>query len=144
MGRSIAAVAVAFFTPAILVTITDAIVGRLLPELFPQPAPGQPYQVTPTGAVLNLTYGTIFAMLGGYLLAAIAKRDLMKHFYWLVGLMVVFGLVSMMAYAGQLPMWYSVVVVVLGIIGYYIGLRIYQASRGGSEPAEVTEPDEPA
>jgi hypothetical protein len=35
-------------------------------------------------------------------------------------------------------------VVILGLIGAYVGLRIYQASRGGSEPAEVTEPVEPA
>jgi hypothetical protein len=144
MLRSILAVLAGFLTPAILVSITDLLMASIAPGLFPTPAPGQPYQVTPLGAVINLSYGTAFAVLGADLMAAIAQRNLRQHMYWLIGLLVLFGLASAAMYAGLLPLWYSLAVVALGIVGIVLGVRLY-ASRHAAEPEALAEapPSEP-
>jgi hypothetical protein len=142
MLRSIAAVAAGFLATAVLVTVFDALLMAVVPQWFVDPAAPTVPLLTLPGTVVNLTAGTVGAVIGGYLMALIARQNLMKHLYWLIGVLVLFGLLSATMDAGMgLPLWYSVLVVVLGIAGYYLGVRLYIARRGEAEapptPAEV-------
>ncbi len=130
MLRSAAAVIGGFVVTAVLIMITDAVMQMLLPSLFPVPPAGQPYQVTMGGVVLNFTYAFLYAIVGGFVMAWIARRNIMKHLYWLLGLMVVFGVISAVMYAGVLPVWYEPLVVVLGVAGFYLGAWLYLRQRG--------------
>lgn len=136
MLRSILAIVAGFLVTAVLVVVTDAVMAMLVPSLYPDMmAGGRP---TPTGLLINLAYGTLYAVIGGFVMALIARRNLMKHLYWLIGVLVVFGLLNGAMYAAIMPWWYSVGVVVLGIVGYWIGVKLYMRSRG-EEAASIAE-----
>lgn len=131
--RSALAIAAGFTVTALLVTFTDLLVARLAPQLYPDVTRGA--QPTATGLALNLAYGTLYAVLGGFVMALIARRQVMKHLYWLIAVLVVFGVISALQYAGVMPPWYSVAVVALGIVGYWLGAQAYLRTRGEG-PAE--------
>lgn len=137
MLRSIAAVAAGFLVTAILVIATDAVMQRLAPDLFPTPVPGQPIALTTGGVLVNFAYAFAFAIVGGYVMAWIARRAVMRHLAWLLGLLVVFGVASAFMYAGLLPWWYEPLVVILGVIGYYLGARLYLTRHGGMEAVDA-------
>ena len=131
MLKSILGIAVGFLTPAVLVTLTDQLMMSVAPGLFPDVMAGA--DPTPVGMAVNLAYGTVYAVIGGWLMAVIVQRDVMRHLKWLLGLLVVFGAVSLVMSQGILPTWYSVLLVVLGAAGYYAGVTLYL--RGRSEIA---------
>lgn len=143
MLRSIAAVLGGFVLTAVLILITDGLMGMLLPSLFPTPTAGQPYELTTGGVILNFSYAFLYAIAGGYFMAWIARRQIKKHLYWLLGLMVVFGVISAFMYLGILPWWYEPVVVVVGVAGFTLGARLYlsrvgEADELGAEASGVT------
>jgi hypothetical protein len=131
MIRSIAAIVVGFMTPAILVTITDALMMQLAPQWFPNVYEGA--EPTSTGLVVNLLYGTVFAVLGGWLMARIAGHDIRRHLTWLLVVLVAFGGLSAYMSRDLLPLWYGAMLVVLGAAGYYAGAMLYL--RGAPEAA---------
>jgi hypothetical protein len=106
---------------------------QLAPQWFPDVAAGQ--APTVPGMAISLAFGTLSAILGGYVLGVIARRDVMRHLYALSALLVVFGLVSAAMYGGQVPLSYSLLVVALGLAGYYLGAQLYLRRAGGSPAA---------
>jgi hypothetical protein len=136
MLRSIAAVVAGFLVTGLLVSLSDALIMVVAPQLFPPPPAAPPL----ASMLISITYGTLYAILGGYVMAVIARQQLMKHLYWLIGLLIVFGILSAFAYAVVLPWWYNVAVVVMGIVGYYIGVQLY-AKRHGEATLETSAVD---
>jgi hypothetical protein len=135
MLRSVLAVVAGFLVPAVLVTLTDQLMAVLVPDLYPQPAPG--VQIPPAGLALNVTYGFVYAILGGWVTARLAPRLPMKHVYALCAAIAVFGLVSALMLAGMLPLWYSLALVALGILGAVLGGRLFVRR---TTQAEATTP----
>ena len=94
--------------------------------------PGGPVELTVAGVVVNFAYAFVYAIVGGFVMAWIARTRIMAHLAWLLGLMVLFGVVSWYMYRGLLPWWYEPLVVILGVAGYYLGARLYLNRRAGS------------
>jgi hypothetical protein len=74
--------------------------------------------------VVNLIYGTLYAVFGGYVCAVIAKQNRMKHGLALAGLVFLLSLVSVYIDRGQQPVWYQVMLVILGAPGAAAGAWI--------------------
>jgi hypothetical protein len=141
MLRSILAVVAGFAVTALLVMISDPIIMLLMPGAI-QTMPGGEMVPSAPYYIANLIAGTLSAVVGGFVMAVIARQAIMKHLYWLIGVLVAFGIVSAATGGALVPLWYSVLVIALGIIGYYLGVRLYLARRG-QEPAPASMADAP-
>ena len=86
-------------------------------------APG----ATPSGGfmVFSLGYGFVFASIGGYATAAIAKRREMAHALSLAGFSLLMGIVSMIMAAGGEPLWYQLA-----------NMAVHGVRRGAGRPPE--------
>ncbi len=86
---------------------------------------------TPTFLYLSIAYGFAFAVLGGFVTAAIAGRAEMGHALALAGLIVVLGIVSLVLAAGREPLWYGLSNLALGAGGAIAGgyLRVISTRR---------------
>jgi hypothetical protein len=82
--RSIWAFVAGFFTVALLSMATDTVLEAL--KVFPPI--GQPQALLPWMLALALVYRTVFTVLGGYVTAALAPSNPMRH----VRVLGVFGL----------------------------------------------------
>jgi len=123
MGRSILSVIVGYLVMAIAIMALFAIWFR--------------GKVTPPSdgfMLFSLGYGFVFAVVGGYVTAMIAKRSEMKHAMALAVFSVLMGIVSMVASAGQEPFWYQianmVVMVSAVVLGGYLRVRQVRKARG--------------
>jgi len=93
--RSIWAFVAGFFTVALLSMATDTVLEAF--KVFPPIT--QPQAMLPWMLVLALVYRTIFTVLGGYVAAALAPTNPMRH----VRVLGVFGL--FMAILGCIAFW---------------------------------------
>lgn len=77
--------------------------------------------------LFSLAYGFVFAVIGGYVTAWIAKRAEMKHTLALIGLGIVMGIVSVVMAAVKQPKWYQsgnfVVMIAGNLLGGYLRAR---------------------
>jgi uncharacterized membrane protein HdeD (DUF308 family) len=78
------------------------------------------------GMLINAAYGFVYAVVGGYITGLLAPSRAMTHVYWLVGLTVVMGAVSVYLDTSTLPLWYWVLIVVVGALGIALGGSLYE------------------
>ena len=119
MGRSILAVIVGYCVTAIATAGIDFILGTLAPAAFPKP--GEDQAVGSSWLLLILGYSSIFAILGGYVTALVAKRSEVKHALALGIVMVMLSLVSMLTYFGQQALWFQIGLLVLALPAALLG-----------------------
>src|SRR6185295_14196297 len=120
--RSVAAVAGAFVSIAILTTAVDQVFHSL--GVFP---PWGQVTYEPGPYVLAIAYRTILGILGGYLAARWAPLSPLKHAGWLgiIGV-VVSAAGGALAVAHNLgPAWYAIALVVLAFPSTWAGGVLY-------------------
>ena len=117
MGRSILSVIVGYLMMALAIMALFAIWFR-----GKDAAPSDGFML------FGLGYGFVFAVVGGYVTAMIAKRSEMKRAMALAIFAVLMGIVSMIAYAGREPRWYQIANMVVVVTGVLLGghLRVRQ------------------
>ena len=125
MGRSILAVIAGYAVMAIAVMALFAIWFR---GQVPTEAPSSEFML------FSIAYAFVFAVLGGYITALIARRSEMKHVLVLAAFGLLMGIVSMITAAGQEPLWYQitnmVVMMAAVILGGYLRMKKTQAQAG--------------
>lgn len=85
----------------------------------PQPFDGPAYFLW-----VELLISVLAALAGGYVCALVAKDAERKHIVALIGLMLVMSAISIAAEAGLKPLWSSVAVPLVGILGVWLGGRL--------------------
>lgn len=95
----------------------DMVLTALAPSLMPQPG-AQPDAVY---FVFNLSTGAFFMGIGAYVTALLAGRSEMKHALGLGALSIAMSIVSMVKYAGEQPLWYSIALMFLAIPSALVG-----------------------
>ena len=98
--RSIAAVIIGYLVFAVSAVALFRLSGR-------DPAALQP----PSFVVLSVLYGMFFAALGGYIAAAIARRNELLHAGIVAGVLALLAGFSMVAQPGQASVWSQVAAV---------------------------------
>jgi hypothetical protein len=123
MVRSIFAVVSGFILIGLLVVVADSVMGALFPESFPEP--GTPD--VPPASLLSVVmlYDLVFAVIGGFVTAHIARRSVEAHTYSLAALIIVFAAITFVTSGGAMPWWYFVIVALLGVVGAIHGGRLY-------------------
>lgn len=71
--------------------------------------------------VFNLGTEFFFLMIGGYVTALLAGHWELEHALGLAALSVTMCIVSMVKYAGDQPLWYSIALMFLSVPGSLIG-----------------------
>jgi hypothetical protein len=84
--------------------------------------------------VFNLSTGFFYLIIGGYVTALLAGYWELEHALGLAALSVVMSIVSMVKYAGDQPLWYSIAIIVLSVPGALIGgqYRVRQVKDEGT------------
>jgi hypothetical protein len=112
MLRSIAAVIVGYFAMGIPIFVTTAVHMVTVFGKFPER--GAHMNLPLSFGIVNLLYSTLYAVFGGYVCAAIAKQNRLKHGLVLAGLVFVLSLLSVYIDRGQQPLWYQAMLVLMG------------------------------
>lgn len=123
--RSIGAVLGGYAAMIILVGATLAFLQFAFADAFPK-EPG-PYTGPTFVLVLELLFGLLAAIGGGYVCAWLAPSAEHKHVYALMGLLAVMGIASAVGEAGLKPAWSSYAMPVVGVLGLYGGLLLRRA-----------------
>jgi hypothetical protein len=128
--RSLLAVVLGYVVMLVAVLGGDMAMTALAPGLMPQPGE-QPDSVY---FVFNLSTGFFFLMVGGYVTATLAGRTETKHALGLSMLCIGMSIVSMIKYAGDQPLWYSIALMFLSIPGALMGgyYRARQVEEGAA------------
>lgn len=121
MIRSIISVVAGYAAMVIIVVITSVFAGALLL--------GSPGIVTPTYIITNLIFGLVAPIVGGYVTAKLAPKNMMQHVQILAGLVIVLGLLSATQPLNGQPVWYPWVIMLIGAIGTLIGGSIVKSSQ---------------
>ena len=82
--------------------------------------------------VFNLSTGFFYLIIGGYVTALLAGHWELEHALGLAALSVVMCIVSMVKYAFDQPLWYSITLMLLSVPGALIGCqyRVRQVKGG--------------
>jgi len=131
MLRSIGAVILGYLAMAIPIFATTT--WHMILVLGKMPEPPAHMDLPVSFGVVNLVYSTLFAAFGGFVCAAIASQNRLKHGLVLAGLVFVLSLVSVYIDRGQQPVWYQASLVLLGAPATAIGAWI----RAKKEPASA-------
>ena len=96
--------------------------------VFPAAFPGSGQVPSPPWLVFNLAYGSLFAVLGGYIAAMLAKHAEIQHALALGGASMMLGLINLVNSLGRQPLWYLValLVIVMPAVGLGGWLRARQ------------------
>jgi hypothetical protein len=113
MIRSLFAVIGGYIAMAVGIGITTFVVSRFFPGITVN---GQP---TPQYILINLAYSAVFGVLGGYVAAATAGREPLKHAIILAAVCYLFFLMAMSAPSPPdmppWPFWYRIgLLIILG------------------------------
>lgn len=138
MGRSILAVVVGYVV-VILGAVGGGLVGALVagPEAAARAMEGEPLAAGPTLVVL--VFGLLFAVLGGYVAALLARHRELRHATYLAVVMFLLSLVSMVMYWGQQPAWFQFALLLLGPPAAVVGGWLKARGGSGSSSAGVGE-----
>jgi hypothetical protein len=136
MGRSILAVLAGYLTLAAAVVAVDFSLGTLFPGAFPEPV--EPGARPPTAGWLGviLLYSSVFAVLGGYVAAWVARRSERLHALAFGLLLEAMTLAEWYATRGWRPAWYHALLALLPIPAALLGgwLRSRRAPGGAAAP----------
>ena len=113
MIRSILSVIAGYATMVVLVMLATVLaVKTMLPATDLQSA--MKLKPTPSYLAVNLAYSGLFAVLGGFVTAAVAGRAPLPHALALAVMMIVLGIVSLLqSTSGQQPRWYGLTLLLL-------------------------------
>lgn len=127
MLRSIGAIAVGYLAYIIL----SGIGGFVLVMSFPEVASQVPRDPGTGFLVAGLVLGVLFAIVGGYITAVMAKTAEIRHALSLGGVIVLLGLVSMVAMSSPQPLWAQLSGLIFAVPSVYLGgrLRVKQSDR---------------
>ena len=137
MGRSVAAVALAFVSVFVLSLGTDQ--GLHVLEVYPPW--GQPMYDTGL-CLLALSYRIAYGVLGGYIAARLAPRNPMRHALALGAIGVVLSGAGAIAMKDFGPLWYSTAIALSALPCAWLGGALYHREarrvRGRSPVDSVT------
>lgn len=122
MLRSIAAVIVGYFAMGIPILLTTAV--HMISVFGKLPERGAHMNLSLSFGIVSLVYSTVYAVFGGYVCAAIARQNRLKHGLVLAGLVFVLSLISVYIDRGQQPVWYQTMLVLLGAPAAALGAWI--------------------
>lgn len=132
MFKSIVSVLAGYLATAVLIVITTMLAGSVM--LDASNVPTTPY------LIVNLILGIGSAMAGGYVTAMIAPQNPKMHTYYLAGLIIIIGLLSMSEPLDGQPSWYPWVVMLIGVVGVITGGWLQQRkSNAPISPAKLGE-----
>ena len=127
LGRSILAVAVGFFSVAVLSLVTD----QILHVLNVYPPWGEPMWDT-SDNVLALSYRVIYTVFGGYITASLAPHSPMRH-VWVLAilglLMSTMGAIAAITMADLGPTWYPMALALTAVPCVWLGGVLYLQRR---------------
>jgi hypothetical protein len=75
--------------------------------------------------VLNLLFGFFAAIVGGWVCARVARPQSPGPVKYLAGVVILFGLASVLMAGDAQPMWHGVTIMTLGAVGVWLGGRIH-------------------
>jgi len=104
LERNVVAVIVGYFTAVILVLLSFGILMKISPELFPDLSAEEEPGVSIL--IITLVLGLLFAVVGGYIAAVIARGNEMKIGVALGLIMIVLGILTMFMEEGVKPLWW--------------------------------------
>ena len=111
----------------------EMILTALAPDMMPQPgqAPDAVY------FVFKLSTGFFFLIVGAYVTALLAGRSEMKHALGLGALSIAMGILEVLEYPGEQPLWYSVALMFLSIPSSLAGghFRVQQVEDARAQAA---------
>jgi peptidoglycan/LPS O-acetylase OafA/YrhL len=110
MVRSVLAIVAGYLVMAIAITVLFAV-------SFPDPV------VNPSNAFMlfSLAYGFLFATLGGYTTAWIARRAEMSHATALAAFAAILGIISMIATTDSEPLWFELASLIVVVVAVLLG-----------------------
>lgn len=127
LGRSIAAVLIAFIAVAVLSLATDQILHML--EIYP---PWGAPMYEPGLNLLALSYRVLYAIAGGYIVSALAPRAPMRH-VWVLGIIgfvaATAGAVAAISIGGLGPHWYPILLAVTALPTTWLGGVLHGGAR---------------
>jgi hypothetical protein len=119
MLRSILSVIAGYIVMAVIVTLTTYLLGLVFPAYGAATAPAA-MPLLPV--VLNVLFGLIAAIAGGYTTATIALRSHLMHAAALAALIFLLGIVhAATTWNSGAPGWYLIVLPIVGAIGALAG-----------------------
>lgn len=119
MGRSILAILAGYLT--MLVGVSGALAFAAVVVLGELPTEPRPFDGPTSFLWIELVIALFAAIAGGYVCALVARDAERKHVRILAGLMLVLGAVSVATETGLKPLWSSVAVPLVGIVGVWLG-----------------------
>ena len=127
MKRLIVSIVAGFFFTAISTTVVDHIfhVTKVYPPY------GEPFKETGL-LIMAFAYRALFAIIGGYITAKIAKKKARKAVLILGTIGTIAWLAGLIKFWDLAPAWYSTGGLILAIPYVFIGLYIYKKSRDGN------------
>jgi hypothetical protein len=128
MMRSLAAIVGGFLAYAFMMGFTVLVLQTVFPVVF-GPGALQPRPLWAMG--IEISYSVVWAVLGGYVAALIARRDPVTHAGFLAAIVLMLGIVNLMSSAQtNQPVWYQITLIVLSALAVVIGgmLRARQAT----------------
>ncbi len=122
MGRSILSIFAGYLT--MVVGVSGALAFAAFLVLGEIPTEPKPFEGPVYFLWIELLISVLAAIAGGYVCAFIAGDREMRHVLILAGLLVIFGVLSAGLEAGAKPLWSSLAVPVMGVVGLWIGGRL--------------------
>jgi ABC-type branched-subunit amino acid transport system permease subunit len=126
MGRTILAVVLGYVTMFVLVMVsTFALAAILLGDSFDPAgmAEGAMSDLSTSYLVANMVCSFAAAVAGGFVTAWVAASDPLRHGHYLSIVVLVLGAISVLFPSGQ-PIWYVIVLPVIGFFGVRLGARL--------------------
>lgn len=127
MLRSILAILAGHLTMILGVTSTLAILMFAARDQLPR-EPG-PFHGPAWILWVEIVSGLAVAVLGGYVCALVARRRELLHGLVLAGIVLALGLLSAAMESGMKPLWSSIAVTAVGVLGVIAGARWRAAHR---------------
>lgn len=127
MKRSILSVFLGYLT--MVVGVSGGLGFAALLLLGELPTEPGPYEGPASFLYAEVAIGLASAIAGGYVCAWVAPRRPMRHAAVLIGLLVVFGGLSVVLEAGLKPLWSALAMPVVGAAGVWLGARLRTRDR---------------
>lgn len=119
MGRSILAILAGYLT--MLVGVSGALALAAVVVLGELPTEPKPFDGPAYFLWIELVISLLAAIAGGYVCAFVARTRERTHVLVLAGVMVVLGAITVLTDEGLKPLWSSLAVPVVGLVGVWIG-----------------------